>query len=554
LLPLGRMLKGARGQPKRAHTQAAAFVAMPVRIEARPRVRAAAAGRAGEGSGAPPPPAATSSTRAPLLDAMRERGGRRTEVPLHVPGHKRGEGAHPALVQLLGADVLRHDLTELEGLDFLAYPNGPIMEAQELAAQTFGAEATWFLVNGTTVGIQAAVMATCGPGSHLILSRNCHQSAHAALVLSGASPIYAASPVSATCGVAATMTPRALSAALERAAALGQRVGAVLVVSPTYYGVCADVEALARVCHGRGVPLLVDEAHGAHLSLHPSLPVGAMQQGADIAIQSTHKVLGSMTQSSMLHAQGDRVCRAQLSAALRTLQSSSPSYILMASLDAARLQVAEAGGLSGAVAAAEFLRKGLAELPGIRLLEDDAEHLAGMAGTDPLRFTVDVQQLGMSGYHAAGVLEEQHGVVAELSTPQVVVFALGVGSSVSHASSLLAALGALAEGAAHSNTAAAGGGAAVEGIAAQMAALGEPDVVLSPRDAFFRRKRRVSMEEGAGEVCGELLCPYPPGIPLLFPGERISGAALALLAEVQRQGGRVVGASDPQLRSVLVCD
>ena len=512
----------------------------------------------------------------------------------------------------------------------LSAASGPIQAAQQAAAQTWGAQASWFLVNGTTCGIHAAVMATCGAGQALILPRNAHLSAFNACVLAGCTPVYAQPCCDPQLGIAHHVTPAALQAAFEAAAERGLSVGAALVVSPTYFGVVADVAGglwlagggsvvswrweggwqevgsawplapwegcqnsalnstpvaqqcvyadaellhdwkvlfplpatfvpgLAAMCHAHGVPLLVDEAHGAHLGLHPSLPHSALQLGADVAIQSTHKQLSAMTQAAMLHlAHGSRVQRQRLARALQVLQSSSPSYLLMASLDAARAQAADPRAHEESLAAAQYARQELAKLPGLQLLSaEQAVACEGLSSRssgsssislDPLRLTISLQQWGLAGYDAASALEEQHGIVPELATPICVVLALSIGSTRQHAQALVAAVQQLCtqHGAQSSSTAGS--------LASSLIGAAPPGKArLSPRDAFFAATEAVPAAAAVRRVSAELLCPYPPGVPVAYPGEAITQQALQQLQLVLQQGGTVTGCSDPSLQTLRV--
>lgn len=502
----------------------------------------------------PPGPRRRSAIHAqptPLLDAVVERGDRFQEVPFHVPGHKRGGGTPPCLGRML-AGAERYDLTELEGLDILSSPSGPILAAQQLAAAAWGADATWFLVNGTTAGIHAAVMATCGPGDALLLARNAHLSAFNAMVLAGCTPVYAQPCCDAHLGIAHHVAPAALEAAFEAAARQELRVGAALVVSPTYFGVLSDIAGLAAVCHARGVPLLVDEAHGAHLGLHPALPPSALQQGADMAVQSTHKQLSALTQAGMLHVRGGRVARERVSRALQVLQSSSPSYLLMSSLDAAREQASTPAAHEEALAAAAYARQQLERLPGVQLLSAGQVAGSGGVGLDPLRLTISLQQLGLTGYQAAAVLEQQCGIVAELATPTCVVLAMGIGSTQQHAQALVAAVQQLCQQHYGDNSSSSSSSASSSSPAAPPAVPSTPDVRLSPRDAFFAAAEAVPAGQAGGRISAELLCPYPPGVPALYPGEVITEVVLQQVQAVLRHGGTVTGCSDGSLHTLRV--
>lgn len=470
----------------------------------------------------------------------------------HFPGHRRGRAAPPSLAQLIGPAAFTHDLPELTELDDLFSPRGAILQAQREASKLFGSSETWFLVGGTTCGVQASVMATCSPGETLILPRNSHISATSAMVISGAVPKYILPEYDRHWGIAGGVSPSQVAAAMEDLARDGKKPAAVLVTSPTYHGICSRLREIAGVCHLAGVPLLVDEAHGAHFKFHREFPAAAMEQGADLAVQSTHKVLCSLTQSSMLHLAGDIVDRERVGRCLQALQSSSPSYLLLASLDAARAQLSEnQGGIfDEAVALANEARDRIGKIAGISVLGSSGE-FPGSPAMDPLRVTVLVAGLGISGYEADEILEAEHRILSELAGPRTVTFALNLGTRREDVERLAAGLGRL--------SAAEGSREVEDGNGQRRPApldppFEVPSAVLSPREAFFARKRKAEVRRSAGEVCGELICTYPPGIPVLVPGEVITEEALEFLLEAREKGAAISGAADLQLSSIVVCD
>ena len=314
----------------------------------------------------PPETSANSQARMPILETLQALA-RQPDAAFYAPGHKRGQGIYQPLADFLGSSVFRADLPELPQLDNLLAPEGVIEEAQALAAETFGASRTWFLVNGSTCGIIAAILATCAAGDKIVLPRNSHQSAIAGLILSGAIPVFIYPEYDPKLDLTYSVTPEAVEAALKQHA----DAKAVMVVYPTYEGVCSDLAAIAQVTHQFNMPLLVDEAHGAHFAFHPHLPPSALATGADLTVQSTHKVLGAMTQASMLHIQGNRVDPQRITKALSLVQSTSPSYLLLASLDAARQQMALQGRelMTQTLQLAESARGGIAQIPGLSVLE-----------------------------------------------------------------------------------------------------------------------------------------------------------------------------------------
>ena len=480
----------------------------------------------------------------PLLTALAIAAAR-PHAAFYAPGHKGGQGAATPLQNLLGAAALRADLPELPELDNLFAPSGPIQQAQELAAHTFGAEATYFLANGSTCGIEAAVLAVCSPGHQILVPRNAHQSVLAALVLSGAAPVYLAPQYDKRWDLAWGVT----ATQVEQALAAQPKIRAVVVVSPSYHGLCADIAAIAQQVHAHNAVLIVDEAHGAHLSFHPQLPTGAIAGGADIVIQSTHKVLGALTQASMLHVQGQRLDRDRLQQALQLTQSTSPNYWLLASLDAARHQMATQGEalMAQTLALAHDVRSRLSDLTPLALLT--AEAVAAQSDQfqlDLTRLVIDVSGLQLTGFSADEFLHA-HGVTAELPTQRQLAFILSLGNTGADGDRLVAACSELIAQAPQLPRAPA---TPVFSMADSIAAIAQPP--MTPRDAFFVPCQTVAIADAVGHLGVDTLCAYPPGIPLLLPGERITAAAIAQLQQIHRSGGVITGTADPELQTLRV--
>lgn len=466
--------------------------------------------------------------RFPLLEMLAS-CAQSQNAAFHTPGHKRGQGSFAAFRELIGDRALRADLPELPELDNLFAPQGAIDEAQKLAAETFGAEQTWFLVNGSTCGIIAAILATCNPGDKILLPRNVHQSAISGLILSGAVPVFLPPEYDPILDIAHSATPETVKTALEQ----HPDAKAVLVIHPTYYGVCGDLSAIANLTHTAGIPLLVDEAHGAHFAFHPDFPISALSTGADLTVQSTHKTLSALTQASMLHVQGSRIDRDRISRALQLVQSTSPNYLLLASLDAARAQMATQGKelMSRSLELANRARSNLKSI--LEFVPSP-----GCFAVDRTRVTITVSHLGLDGF-AADELLQSYGVTAEFPSLQHLTFIVSLGNTEADIDRLIEACGRLP--------------------------IGEPTSLipaniehsfsvppLSPREAFFAASRSVSLESAIDQISAELVCPYPPGIPVLIPGERITKSAIAQLQSVLQVGGFISGCSDPTLNRLKV--
>ena len=484
-------------------------------------------------------PRAHSQSTTPLVDILQTLS-QQLDAAFYAPGHKRGQGIPESLCNLLGKTVFRADLPELPELDNLFTPEGVIAEAQDLAAEAFGAQKTWFLINGSTCGIIAAILATCGPADKIILPRNLHQSAIAGLILSGAVPIFLNPEWDKNWDIAYSFTPEALSAALQQ----HPDAKAVLAVYPTYHGIGGDIEAIAAITHRYDIPLLVDEAHGAHFAFHPDLPISALEAGADLTVQSTHKVLGAMTQASMLHLQGDRIDCQRLNQALQLVESTSPSYLLLASLDAARQQMALRGEqlMTEALELAAVARSRIAEISGLSVFEFHSPVL-GFQSFDRTRLTVGVSKLGLTGFAVDEILRKQLGVTAELPMLRHLTFIISFGNRENDIEQLVCAFKKLANQASFQKQ-----------KLSDFSHFHSSEFALhcSPREAFFAHRETVAIANSIGRISAETICPYPPGIPTLLPGEIITEESLCYLQQILAAGGIITGCSDSTLEMIKV--
>jgi arginine/lysine/ornithine decarboxylase len=481
-------------------------------------------------------------TQFPLLASLQTCANRR-DAPFYTPGHKHGAGTPDGLRTLLGMPALQADLPELPDLDNLFAPQGVIQEAQELAAAAFGAEQTWFLTNGSTGGILAAILATCHPGDKIILARNMHQSAISGLVLAGAMPVFLQPEYDPQLDIAHSITPEAVTEALSA----HPDARAVMMVSPTYYGVCGNVAAIAQRCHQYSIPLLVDEAHGSHFAFHPDLPTPALAAGADLSVQSIHKTLSALTQAAMLHVQGDRIERDRLTRTLALVQSTSPNYLLLASLDAARHQMATQGKklLEQTLSLARQASAEIAQIPGLSLLTPDQAKTPGFTALDPTRLTVTVAGLGIDGFRADEILHNQFGVICELASLQHLTFIITPGNQATDIHRLVCALKSLPSPFSPSPS-------LLPPLSSLLSPLPSPLPPLSPRQAFCAPTETLPIAQATGHISTELICPYPPGIPVLMPGEVVTEAAIAYLQQVLAAGGIISGCSDPGLQTLKV--
>ena len=495
-----------------------------------------------------PLPPMLDQTQTPILSAL-QASSQRPHAAFYAPGHKLGQGASPLLKELLGTQALRADLPELPELDNLFAPTGVIQQAQILAAEVFGADDSYFLANGSTCGIEAAMLAVCCPGDTIIVPRNAHRSVISGLILTGAMPVFVRPDYAPELGLVLGVSAASIAAAL----AAYPDARAVLVVSPTYHGIGADLTAIAAVTRTHQIPLLVDEAHGAHLGFHPDLPGSALAAGADLVVQSTHKLLAALSQASMLHCQGNRIDRERLQAALQLTQSSSPNALLLASLDAARQQMALAGRalMDQTLGLARRMRSQLAPISNLTVIAPgQIQRQPGNYVQDLTRLTLDVSGLGLTGWEADEILHTTLGVTAELPEWRHLTFIVSLGNTATDADQWLSGLTALSARTRTETGLSSRGDGLPPGLEGPQPAFSKP--ARSPRDAFFAAAETVPRPAAIGRLSADTLSAYPPGIPTIVAGEVISAPALAQLLTVQQQGGYITGSADPTLTSLRV--
>jgi arginine decarboxylase len=481
----------------------------------------------------------------PYLDALCEYA-RRRPARLHVPGHKGGAGADPGLLEAFGEQAVSLDIPALTyGIDLGGEPT-PFEQAQRLAAEAWGAKRAWFLVNGASQGNLAAGLALAHYGRELVVQRNAHSSTIDALVLSGMRPTFAAPEVDSELGIAHCLTPDSLERALAQTP---DAVGA-LVVSPTYFGAVADVASLAEVAHARGVPLVVDEAWGAHMAFHEELPAHALALGADLVISSTHKIVGSLTQSAMLHlgrGSGELLIGEDVvDRAVTLTESTSPNSLLCGSLDAARRQAAVHGRelLGRTMAALKLAHQEIRAIDGLDVLDERMAGRPGVFAYDPLRLAIDVRGVAASGYQLAPMLRTIGDINLELYGQNVLVAVFGMGErSLPEMARLVEALRVAADRVGLDPGAASTSFAAPPPWGA---------LAMTPREAYLGAQEVVPAAQAAGRIAAESLATYPPGIPNVLPGERLTRETLAYVQRTLELGGSLRGASDRLLHTVRV--
>jgi arginine/lysine/ornithine decarboxylase len=482
-------------------------------------------------------------TRAPFFDSLVSTRAQRNPLSFHMPGHKFDPTLLPELSDFFGAGIFTGDFNEaVPPIDYLHAATGPLVEAQQLAAAAVGADHTFFLINGSTVGNQAMLTAAVRDGQKVIITRAAHRSVYAGLILSGATPIYIMPRVHPLVHFPLAVEVGAMRDRLEE----HPDAVAIHVTNPNYYGYLSDIERLVELAHGHGIPLLVDEAHGAHLRFHPDLPASAIGLGADAVVQSPHKTLGAITQAAWLHLSGKRIPFTNLQYLVAILQSSSPNVILTSSLDVARRQMALHGKelLDRALELAHRARAAIREIPGLWCYGEDLVGDYGIAEYDPTKLVIRVTDTGLSGKEFAAELWSRFNVTVEFADPWQLICSITIADTLDRIDRLIAALRAVA----HDHQ----GGAQLDRV--ELAPPLLPQMILNPRQAVFRSSRRVPLNEARDQVCAEQVIPYPPGIPLLMPGEVISAEMIDYVQYLLRQRIKIVGPEDLQMKTVRIIE
>ncbi|WP_307161575.1 aminotransferase class I/II-fold pyridoxal phosphate-dependent enzyme [Streptomyces rishiriensis] len=485
---------------------------------------------------------AADHARAPVLEALVDyrRQGRLSFTP---PGHKQARGADPEVRAVLGDAVFLGDVLASGGLDDRLTRGRVLKRAEELMADAVHAEHTFFSTCGSSLSVKAAMLSVAGPHEKLLIGRDAHKSVVSGLILSGIEPVW----VEPRWDAERRLAHPPSAAEFERALEIHPEAKGALVTSPTPYGACADLRGIADACHRRSVPLIVDEAWGAHLPFHPDLPSWAMDAGADICVTSIHKMGSGLEQGSVFHLQGEYVTPELLNMRADLLGTTSPSVLLYAGLDGWRRQMALHGEelLGATLALAREVRSAIEEIDGLHVEGREDFCGPGLADDfDPLPVVIDVQGLGISGFQAADWLREHQAVDMHLSDHRRIGAQLTHGDDRETTGELLAALKDLVD-------------AAPDLAPAPRIEVPTPAELrmaqgLLPRDAFFGPAENVALDRAAGRIAAEMITPYPPGIPAVLPGERLTEPVLRYLSTGLAAGMNLPDPSDPQLRTIRV--
>ncbi len=472
---------------------------------------------------------------APVYEAMLELRKRRI-VPFDVPGHKRGRG-NPELVDFLGEKCVGVDVNSMKMLDNLSHPVSVIREAEELTADAFGAKHAFFMVHGTTSAVQAMVLASVRAGEEILLPRNVHKSVINALVLCGGIPVYVPVRVNHKIGIATGMA----LADVQRAIHEHPKAKAIFVNNPTYYGIASDLRGIVKLAHAAGMKVLVDEAHGTHLYFGDNLPISGMAAGADLAAVSMHKSGGSLTQSSiMLCGQGVDVEYVQQ--IINLTQTTSASYLLISSLDLSRRNLALHGreSFEKVSSMAEYARAEINEIGGYYAYGRELIDGDSVFDFDVTKLSVFTQGIGMTGIEVYDMLRDEYDIQIEFGDIGNILAYISIGDRIRDIERLVGALEDIADRAGKDKK---------ELYCGEFIA---PELVMSPREAFYAQGERMPLSETVGRIAGEMLMCYPPGIPILTPGERITQEILDYIEYAREKGCSLQGTQDLECREIRI--
>ena len=472
---------------------------------------------------------------APILEALNRYKSMRV-LPFDVPGHKRGKG-NPELTEFLGEKCLTIDVNSMKPLDNLCHPVSVIKDAEELAAKAFGAKHAFFMVNGTTSAVQAMVMSVCKKGEKIIMPRNVHRSAINTLILSGATPVYVNPGTNKEIGIPLGMSVKDV----EKAILENRDAKAVLINNPTYYGICSNLKAITDLAHKYGMKVLVDEAHGTHFYFSDKLPMSAMEAGADMAAVSMHKTGGSLTQSSLLLINND-VNKGYVHQIINLTQTTSASYLLLSSLDISRRNLALNGDkiVDRIIELAEYAREEVNKLGGYyayskELIDNDAVY-----DFDITKLSICTLGIGLAGIEVYSILRDDYDIQIEFGDLGNILAIISVGDEDLAIERLVSSLYDVKRL------------YAKDGAGMLDHEYINPEVVLTPQEAFYSEKESIPIEKSEGNICSEFVMCYPPGIPILAPGERITKEILEYIDYAKLKGCSLTGTEDEKIEFINV--
>ncbi|WP_414042403.1 aminotransferase class I/II-fold pyridoxal phosphate-dependent enzyme [Macrococcus sp. EM39E] len=474
----------------------------------------------------------TQQTKTPLFSALKVYEHEQV-TSFDVPGHKRGLDKDYRL-NYYGNRTLRHDINSMPRLDNFDHPTGVILDAQQLMADLFLADDAHFLLNGTTSGIQAMILSTCKPKDKLILPRNVHKSVLNAMALADVTPIYLIPEFDTTFGIAHNVSVKSVEEAIQK----HPDARAILLMNPTYFGAVSELKVITELAHQHNIPVLIDEAHGAHFRFSSNLPMSSMEAGADMAATSLHKTGGSFTQTSVLLVRGTRVNLHKVKSVVNMLTSTSASYLLMSSLDIARQHLALNGQsrIEHNLKLVRNFKQRINQVPGFHMIDSDAFYKNYHQQLDVTKLTIYIDHaLDLSGFEVYHLLRDQYDIQMELAEPNII---MGIVSFMDNEDGLNKLFNALVDiSRNHFNP-------KQQVIPPILKQMDIPEQMMGLRDVFYAEKKSVPLNEALNEICAESLMIYPPGIPILMAGERITQKTIDYWSFINNQPIIKIGAEN----------
>lgn len=452
-------------------------------------------------------------------------------ISFHMPGHKKGRIYKELGYEDIITNMFKLDTTEIPGTDNLHSPEGSIKESLEIASKVFKSDKTYYLINGSTCGIEAAIMATTSPKDKLIVNRDCHQSVINACIIGDVDPVYINPTINKISNAIEGVTYENVKEVIDS----NLDAKAILITYPTYFGHTFDLDRICNYAHSKDIIVIVDEAHGAHLGLSVDLPKTAISQGADIVIQSTHKTLPAFTQASMIHIQGNRVDQNRLSTMLRITESSSPSYILMASLELA-VDIYRNNGR-------DLMKELIININDFKKEIDNLKYIKIDESNDITKLFINTKKMGITGYELEDILRNTYKIQVELANYYGVLLIATIGNIKSEFEMLRKALYEIEERYYKKTE--------IEEIKYPLSI---PKKEFTPREAFYTSTKSVKIDDSIGMICGEYIIPYPPGVSLVSPGEIITKEIIDYVLYCKQKGMNINGVKDSKLENLLVLD
>ncbi|MBS4538676.1 aminotransferase class I/II-fold pyridoxal phosphate-dependent enzyme [Clostridium sp. D2Q-11] len=474
--------------------------------------------------------------KTPLLDALKAYH-KREVIPFDVPGHKHGKGIKE-LTEFFGEKIMQVDVNSMKPLDNISNPIGVIKEAEDLMAKAYGTDHAYFLVNGTTSAVQAMIMSVLNPNEKILMPRNAHKSAINALILSGAIPVYLQPEIDDNLGFAVSVSVEGIKEALDQ----NEDIKAVFLMNPTYYGTVSDLKEIVKICHDRDIPLLIDEAHGAHFKFHEDLPLSGAEIGADMVAVSLHKTGGALTQSSALLVNDGYLDKNRIRHIINLTQTTSASYLLMTSLDVCRKNLMVNGQeiLTEVIELVEDARIRINKIDGLYAFGKEVIGKNSVIDFDVTKLGVNVTGIGLTGLKAYDILRDEYNIQVELGDMYNILAIVSLGDSKESLNALVEALEDMADKYRDRSK------------KVLKVSLKNPEVVVSPREAFYSKTVSLPIKDAIGKISGEAVMAYPPGIPIISQGERITQDTIQYIELLKSQESMLTGTKDPYVNNIEV--